>query len=183
MSDKTSLLRRDLLLAIALLASGCASDARPDAMIAPVSPEVAVTAEPSPLRAAITVGAVTGGGETSPLWRSNVSNDSFRAALEQSLALHALAAAGQGRYLINADLALDRPLAGFEMTVTATVHYTVLSLTDQAVKLDEVVETPYTAHFSDSFLGTERLRLANEGAVRENIEAVIKRLVGAARPG
>jgi hypothetical protein len=183
MPVKKSLLRPGLLLTLVLLASGCASGARPGAMTVSVSPE-AIIAESSPIRRAIEIGAVTGGSETNPLWKSNVSNDSFRAALEQSLALHTMVAATGGRYLINADLvSLDQPFAGFELTVTAKVHYTVLSLADQAVRLDQVVETPYTAHFSDAFVAVERLRLANEGAMRANINAIIKRLVEAAQPG
>ena len=34
----------------------------------------------------------------------------------------------------------------------------------------------YTAEFSDAFLAMERLKLANEGASRENITELIERL-------
>jgi hypothetical protein len=36
--------------------------------------------------------------------------------------------------------------------------------------------TTYTAQFSDAFLALERLKLANEGAGRENITEIIDRL-------
>jgi hypothetical protein len=108
----------------------------------------------------------------------------FRAALEQSLALHALTAPDPGRYLVNAELvSLDQPFGGLDLTVTAKVHYTVVAIASQAVKLDTTIESPYTAQFGDALLGTERLRLANEGAMRENIAALIKRLIYAAQPG
>ena len=171
------------LLPVLLVAAGCASGARTDAMTAAVSPGT-IVADASPLRGAFRVGTVTGGNETNPLWKSNVSNENFRAALEQSLALHAMTARDQGRYLVNAELAsLDQPFGGFDLTVTAKVHYTVVALADQAVKLDTTIESPYTAEFGDALLGPERLRLANEGAMHENIAALIKRLIYAARPG
>lgn len=172
-----------ILLAVLVAVSGCASEARIGAMTVPVSPDT-VIGDSSPLRNAIRVGTVTGGSETNPLWKSNVSNENFRAALEQSLALHAMTAPDRGRYLVNAELvSLDRPLGGFDLTVTAKAHYTVIATGSQAVKLDTTMETPYTANFSDSVLGVERLRLASEGAMRANIDAFIKRLIDAAQPG
>jgi hypothetical protein len=184
MRVKTAGIRTWLVLLAALLAaSGCASEARIGAMTVPESPDT-IIGKSSPLYSAIEVGAVTGGSATNPLWQSTVTNDNFRAALEQSLALHAMKAPDRGRYLINAELvSLDRPFAAFDMTVTAKVHYTVLAAASRTVRLDTIMETPFTADFSDAFLGVERLRIANEGAMRENIDAIIKRLIDAAQPG
>jgi hypothetical protein len=170
-------------LALALLVSGCATGARTGAMTVPVTPDTIITAS-SPLHSAIRVGTIKGGSETNPLWMSNVSDDNFRQALEQSLGLQAMLASDNPRYAINADLiSLDRPLIALNTTVTATIHYTLTSSADQAVKLEEVVATPYTANLSDAFVGFERLRLANEGAMRENIKAIIAKLIAATQPG
>ena len=45
-----------------------------------------------------------------------------------------------------------------------------------------MIQIGYTAKFSDSFLGAERLRLANEGAVKVNIQALIDDLNGLKLP-
>ena len=42
---------------------------------------------------------------------------------------------------------------------------------------DQTITEPYTANFSDAFLAVERLRLANEGAMRVNIGTFLKALV------
>lgn len=42
---------------------------------------------------------------------------------------------------------------------------------------DEVLTTPYTAKVGDSFLAVERMRLANEGAIRSSIAAFIGKLM------
>tara|TARA_B100000676_G_scaffold306985_1_gene364404 strand:+ start:1323 stop:1472 length:150 start_codon:yes stop_codon:yes gene_type:complete len=43
--------------------------------------------------------------------------------------------------------------------------------------LNETIVTPYTEDFSSTFLAAERLRLANEGAIRRNIETFINALI------
>jgi hypothetical protein len=181
MRIKTSGLRSCLiLLAILLAVSGCASGARPDAMTATMTPETMIDST-SPLRNAVRIGTVTGGGETNPAWLSNVSAADFRTALEQSLAAHGMKATGPGRYAIDAELlSVERPIFAFDMTVSATIRYTV---TGTGGRIEETVVTPYTVKFSDTPLGPERLRLAVEGAMRANIDAFIKRLIQAAQPG
>jgi hypothetical protein len=166
-----------MMLSVGFLLSACASGARPGAMTVAVAPDRLVD-ESSPAHNALSVGTVSGGSETNPLWKSNVSDADFRQALEQSLALHALLAREARRYVVNTQLlGLDQPFAGFDLTVTASVHYTLLSTADQSVKLDQTVTTPFTANFSDAFVAVERLRIANEGAMRENIKAFITQLI------
>jgi len=162
--------------------SGCASGARTGAMVAEVTPDTLIT-DSSPVRSAIQIGNVGGGSKTNPLWKSEVSNENFRAALEQSLALHTMFATGSGKYTLNAEMvSLDQPFAGFDITVTAQVHYTLVSAADGSTKLDETVTTPFTATMGDSLLGVERLRLANEGAIKTNINGIIAKIVAATKP-
>jgi len=188
MHDKTFGIRAGLsLLAVLLAASGCASGARTDAMTVAALPDTLI-GNASPLRSAVRVDVVTGGAETNPLWKSNVSTDNFRAALGESLTRNGMTASGQARYLLNAELvSLDRPFAAFDTTVTAKVRYTIVTAGvaagSQAIKLDETIETPYMVKFSDAVYGPERFRLASEGAMRDNIDAIIKRMIAAAQPG
>lgn len=168
-----------VVVVFAHMLAACSSGARIGAMTVPVSPDTLITSS-SPAFKAITIANVSGGSETNPLWLSKVSNENFQEALQQSLALHAMAADKPGRYWLTAELiSLNQPFAGFDMTVTAKVHYVLSDTTGQPPRFDQTIETPYTANFSDNFLAAERLRLANEGAVRENIEKAIKALLGA----
>jgi hypothetical protein len=170
------------ILTMALLISGCSSGARSGAMTAGVTADTLVS-DSSPVKSAIQIGKVAGGSDTNPLWRSEVSNENFRVALEQSLALHAMTDKS-GKYMLNAELiSLDQPFAGFDMEVTALVHYTLVATADGSVKLDETVKTPFTATMGDSMLGVERLRLANEGAIKANINQIIVRIIAAAKTG
>jgi hypothetical protein len=171
------------VVVIAPLLAACAGGARVDAMIPPPASSAPI-APSSPAFGAVSVGTVTGGSETNPLGKSQVSNESFHDALAQSLAAAKLGTTGPGRYRLNADLVeLDQPWIGFDITVTAKVHYTLTSPNGGAPRFDQIVETPYTAAFGDNLYGVERFRLADEGAIRANIETAIAALAAALQTG
>lgn len=164
----------------AVLAAGCATPAQSDNMTiraADATRDRAAT--PAALKANVAVKEVTGGKETNPLWVSNVGSRDFERALEESLrAVGMLAEHRQaGRFQLVAHLdKLDQPLMGFDMTVTATVTYMLVERASGKTVLQKTIPTPYTAKMSDAFAGYERLRLANEGAVRQNITQLIQEL-------
>jgi hypothetical protein len=164
-------------IVFASLLSGCAAPARIDQMTASVSPQQRIA--PTSLRTNIAVRDVTGGKETNPMWVSNVGNSEFEQALEASLREAGLLAPGKqaGKYMLVAHLEnVDQPLAGFNMTVTATVSYSLVERATGKEVLQRRVSLPYTATMGAAFSGTERLRIANEGAIRVNITQLINDL-------
>jgi hypothetical protein len=68
------------------------------------------------------------------------------------------------------------PNAGFDMTVTAVTEWQLTEVAGGRMVLEEYISTPFTATVGDAFTGVARLRLANEGAARENIKEGIRRL-------
>ena len=68
-------------------------------------------------------------------------------------------------------------MMGFDMTVTATVRYSLIERISGREVFSRSIPTPYTAKMGDAFVGSERLKLANEGAVRKNIEELIAELL------
>lgn len=176
---------RALLLAGLLPLAACSSPADPGAMTAPVS-EATLLPPGSALRRALQVGQVSGGRETHPLWKSDVSAPDFAEALRRSLNAHAMLGGAAGGYRVDADLLrVDQPLIALDAEVTAEVRYRLVRLSDNAVLFDQAIARPYTANFSSSLIGVTRLKLANEGAIRENISAFIAALVAQekANPG
>lgn len=169
-----------VVLALATLATGCAQPSRKSAMVAPVSSQT-ILSEDSMLRKNVAIDRVSGGKETSPLWMSQVSTADFEEALRLSLKQHDMLGATDAPLIVEANLIkLDQPLIGLDMTVTSTVQYSVRTA-DGATAFDETIVSPYTADFSSSFLGVERLRLANEGAIRKSIADFIAAVVADAK--
>lgn len=174
----TSKFRTAWVLAVFAPVALGACVARPASVSGMIAQDTAGTAIPQTLEHSMTVGVVTGGEATNPLWTSEVGNEEFRAALEQSLRNFDLLAERQtGRFIVDADLIdVQQPSIGFALTVTSTVAYRVRPLNSVEPIFEETVIAPYTASATSSFLGTERLRIANEGSVRTNIEMFIDRL-------
>lgn len=177
--------RRIGSLAIALVIgslaalSGCATPARTDQMVATSLSTPRVAVSPA-LRESIGIRDVTGGRDTNPLWVSNVGSVEFERALEDSLRNAGLLAPvrGAARYQLSADLhKLDQPLMGIDMTVTATVDWHLVERSTGRNVLKRSIGTPYTAKMSDAFLGAERMKLANEGAIRRSIEVLIDEIL------
>ncbi|MCQ4162576.1 hypothetical protein NON00_21945 [Roseomonas sp. GC11] len=176
---------RALLLASLLPLAACAAPADPGAMTAPLS-EATLLPAASGLRQAVQMGQVAGGRETHPLWKSDVSSTDFAEALRRSLRAHAMLGSGAGAYRLDAELLrVDQPFGGINLEVSAEVRYRLVRLSDNATVFDQVINKAYTASFGSSLVAVTRLKLANEGAIRENISALIAALVAQekAQPG
>lgn len=160
-----------------LLLGGCATPAAIDQMASKQSPLLVQPQSPA-LKRSVVVRDVTGGRETNPLWTSQVSSDAFRRALEDSLRTGGVLGGGSGtRFSLVADLVrLEQPLFGASMTVSSQVRYSLVEAASGKEVYGRVIDASYTAAWSAAFLGSERLRIATEGAVRENIEALMKDL-------
>lgn len=106
----------------------------------------------------------------------NVGNDDMKAAIEASIRssglFRSIASPDRGDY----DLAvfitrIDRPSIGLNFTVEMEAGWSLTRVADRAVLMRKVVKSTATATFSDAVAGATRIRLAVEGAARNNIEA------------
>jgi hypothetical protein len=168
--------------ALALALVGCASPARVDQMQVSSSLAARTSAANSQFKESIAIKDVTGGKETNPMWVSNVSSSDFARALEASLKdVGFLSPNNQGsKYVLIAHLRkLDQPMLGASMTVTATVQYSLIDRSTNVEVFARTVSLPFTAAWNAAFAGSERLKLANEGAIRVNIQQLIDDLIAA----
>ena len=160
-------------LAAALQLGGCATPATSQAMT--VKPGATAPVNPK-LKGVVKVGEVSGGKETNPLWTSQVDNAGFRKALQDSLAISGYQAqnAGQARYEVSATLvSLDQPLFGLTFDVKSVVNY---RLTGAGLDKTFPITATGTATTSDTWVAIERLRVASERSILENIKALINQL-------
>jgi len=158
-----------------VLSSGCLHGATAAGMT--VTRE-ALAAVGEPREPSVAVGAVSGGTKTSQMWLSQVGDDELRAALVESLRAAGLLAEGPGRFTLDTVLvSLNQPLFGFDRTVTATVWCKLMDAQTGEVVWQDMIAASHTATLGDALVGFRRLQLANEGAVRRDIGAIIERLV------
>jgi len=115
------------------------------------------------------------------MWTSQVSSRDFQVALEDSI-LHygvfsKVVKGGGADYRLDVTLVrLQQPLVGFNMTVTATVDWRLADTKSGRILWEKTIVSPYTAQINAAFLGVERLKLANEGAIRESIKQGIEQI-------
>jgi len=137
---------------------------------------------------ALKVGDVGGGGQTNPLWLSDVSSDALRTAIETSLRNLGYLASDDARagYVVTADIVdIDRPagikdpvlmLSPINVDVTIRIHYTVTRVGGGKPVFDETLAATGAATADDALTADARLRKANEAAVRGDIQVFLKQL-------
>lgn len=158
------------LLAIAALLGGCASGSKPDAMVA----QVVAPVHKSDGDVSI---AVSGGKETSKMGASQISNDAFAQALRDSIekaGLFSGVTADGSRYRLTSFIGkVDQPMFGLSFTVKMEVSYALKDTKSGSTVWTKDINSEYTATPGQAFAAVERLRLANEGAARENIRQAL----------
>jgi uncharacterized lipoprotein YajG len=161
-------------LAAVIIIAGCATPASQQSMTVGIQ-EVPTGVNPK-LRGAMAVAVVYGGKATSPLWTSQVDDQNFKGALEQSLTAVGYRSQDptSAKYTIKATLQeLDQPLIEITFDVKSTILYTVTEKYD--TKLFPITAIG-SATMSDSFIGFERLRIANEKSIKENLRQFIQKI-------
>jgi hypothetical protein len=166
------------LLAIVLFVSclliGCASPAQPHAILSPNWPQALTVHEP-------VVVVVVGGEKTKRNGPSLISNDDFATAIIESLRKIGLfkSAERSGSAVFRLETTLEdlaQPVAAFSMTVKLEVDWRLIRISDNQVVWHDNIVSTYTATVGDAFVGIKRLRLATEGAARQNIEQGLAKL-------
>ncbi|MDX2103444.1 MAG: hypothetical protein SF002_13005 [Alphaproteobacteria bacterium] len=168
-----------MALCVLGLMTACAQPAREAGMvIGPVAESARLATTVPALSSAVAVGQISGGSATNPMGMSQVDDATIRGALRASMTVHGILSNDpNARYQIAGHLnELQQPFFGVDVTVTSNILWTLLDRISGAVVFREQVVTPYTARFSDAFVGVERLRLANEGAIKANLTKLFERL-------
>lgn len=165
-------MRRMKVIAVAMLmAAGLAACATQQAMTVDVG---AIGQPNAKYRSAMAVRNVGGGQVMNALTVPGVTNDAFKAALEQSLASNGYLAHGAAKYYVDVEIQnLDQPLIGLDMDVTSSVTYKV---TGPGTSMSYPISAKGTATLSDSPLGVDRMRIANERAMQQSIRLFLQAL-------
>ena len=169
-------LRAAPLLAALLLLGGCASP--------PTQEGMAPTGMVFSKKHSQTVRLdVSGGAETSDLVA--VSNASLEAALHQAIresSLFSQVVKGNGGdYLLTANVfGLHQPMFGMAMTVKLEAGYTLKRMADNKVVWQEAIRSEHTSTPGEAFAGVTRVRLATEGAVKNNIGEALSKIAALA---
>lgn len=170
------------LVALALL-SACAS--RSELALQPADLSgIDVGRGPAPAyRNAISLAPVGVGADTGTPWTARFGAAQVQQALMETLLAARLGTAQSGRFRLDATLLnLERPYAGFAMTVTATVAYRLTDSRTAAVLYNQTITTIGSASLNDAVTNENRLRIADERAVQANLRRLVEDLYSLPEP-
>jgi len=166
-SRSRSWLRLLGLCASAAVIGGCATPATYQGMV-PTSFDTAVK---HPQTVAI---AVNGGQETDAVGKPQISDAAFSQALVEAITrsqvFSRVVQANSAHYVLQVTLfGMEQPSFGFSFTVHMEAGWVLKRADNGRVVWQEAIKSEHTVSASESFAGVTRLRLATEGAARNNI--------------
>jgi hypothetical protein len=155
------------LIALAALLTGCATPATSVGMT-PTSYEIA---KKHPNTVSL---SIKGGSETSPMYKSQISNEDFSTALieaiKSSQTFSKVIQGPGGDYVLDITIFnLDQPSFGGSFTVKIEVGWILKRADNNTTVWQESIKSEHTATLSDALAAVKRLRLATEGAAKANI--------------
>jgi len=152
--------------------AGCASPASHEGM----TPQNLTISKKHPSSVSV---ETKGGSETGAMDSSNISNADFKAAIESSIVKSSLfknvLQGKNGDYELTVSVTdMSKPLFGASFTVEMETAWSLVKKSDNSIAMRKVIKTAHTATMGDALVGAIRLRLAVEGAARENIAQGLK---------
>lgn len=179
MKNKNSYLL--VLCLFSQVAVGCAvSGARPVNM-APTAEYVEKIESNKSLEQNIALGNIDVSPQAREATIVPLTADTVRSAVQAALLLsnYAVRDVQAPHLLLHATLVkIDAPYLAFNITTTSTIHYELTSQNGSSTIWQETIMMPYTAPFSESFNGEERVRLSIEKSIRENVTHMLVALSG-----
>jgi hypothetical protein len=169
MNNKIKLIYIAILFTLVAVLSGCASPASKEAVVVH---DIQIAKHHQS-----TVSVITqGGGETESIGIPNISNADLKAAIEESIVesgLFSQVIQGNGSdYILSVNIInMTKPMFGLSFTVRMEAAWSLVNKNTKQVAMRESITSSYTATVGQAFAAVKRLRLAVEGATRENIKS------------
>jgi hypothetical protein len=161
-------------LLLLLLLGGCAAPASYQAMV-PSDFQAAKK------HAATVKVAATGGRETQALGKSQISDAEFAKALAEAITesrtFSRVVQDNGADYLLTVSIiSIEQPSFGFSFQVKMEAGWTLKRVETDTVVWQESIVSEHTATPGDAFAAVKRLRLATEGAAKNNIAEGLSRV-------
>lgn len=162
------------VVAWVLTLAGCASPAGTKEMVSDSAQVIRTHPHSVSIRTA-------GGRETDSMGTPQISDKALADALAESIAtsqvFSKVVQGGAGDYVLSVFVVnLEQPMMGFSMTVNMEAGWSLTERQSNKVVWKDSIRSSYTAGVGEAFAAAARLRMATEGAARENIRAGIQEL-------
>ena len=159
-----------------IMLQGCATPAAVNEMI----PQHLTTLSAPRCNKILRVLEVTGGKKTNPMTFASIENEGFGQALlialQDSGLFMKVGTEPAGDLALKAEIISQELMPGLTMTSVLFVHYSLIDTKTSEDIWKENILSQYDAPLREAFFGPTRAQRAHEGAVRNNLEQLIKKL-------
>ena len=106
-----------------------------------------------------------------------ITNEAIKLAVEKSISNAGLFTDNERVIRINLSvLAIENPLFGGSLTSEIRIRWQLYDEAEEVSLFESVVASEYTATIGDAFVGAQRMKMANDGAIRENIKIALEKI-------
>jgi hypothetical protein len=171
---KSNRIRLVIVCAVFTWLAGCASPASRDALVVD---DVSLGAK-HPYSVSV---STSGGGETSAMDYTNISNEDLAAAIEESITTSGLFSSvikGDGAdYKLRVSLvSMSKPMFGFSFKIDMEMAWSLVNERTGEAVMRESIKSTHTATAGEAFAAVTRIRLAVEGAAQNNIRQGLQKI-------
>lgn len=122
-----------------------------------------------------------GGGETSAMDYTNISNEDLAGAIEESIiksGLFSSVVKGDGAdYKLSVYIvSMSKPMFGFSFTIDMEMSWSLVNSRTGDAVMKESIKSSHTTTAGEAFAAVTRIRLAVEGAAEENIRQGLQKI-------
>jgi hypothetical protein len=126
------------------------------------------------------VAEVKGGEKTKPMNVPTIDNEGFQEAsvntLKKSGMFKEVSTNREGDYELMAEIVSQKWQPGLPGNVTLFIHYRLIDTESNQVFWKETIFSQYSASMDDAPFGLERAKMSTEGAVRDNLTKLLRKL-------
>ena len=88
------------------------------------------------------------------------------------------------KFRINVNvLSIKNPMMGINLKSELRIKWQLIDISENKIVWEDNLTNDYTATMSDSLVAVTRLRIANEGVIRENIQLAIDEMIALIKAG
>jgi len=111
-------------------------------------------------------------------------NSDIKLAIEAALANSQLFNGDETKFRINVNvLSIKNPMMGINLKSELRIKWQLIDIAENKIVWEDNLTNDYTATMTDSLVAVTRLRIANEGVIRENIQLAIDEMIALIRAG
>ena len=106
-----------------------------------------------------------------------ITNEAIRSAIENAIVQNSIFSNDSKQFRLNASvLAIENPLIGASLKAELRIRWVLYDTESSEEVFNEVISNEYIATMGDSIVALQRMKIANENVVKDNIRIALEKI-------